>query len=92
MPIVSVIYDAKLNFNEQDSTELMINDVGNDPIENISVEELNSLQGVRIIPNSLVSKTVFCLRQTQRQYRPLLKISINGMREHLGSITKIPVQ
>lgn len=56
MPIVSVIYDAKVNFNEQDSTELIINDVGNDPIENISVEELNSLQGVRIIPNSLASK------------------------------------
>ena len=59
MPIVSVIYDAKVNFNEQDSTELIINDVGNDPIEYISVEELNSLQGVRIIPNSLASKDGF---------------------------------
>jgi hypothetical protein len=59
MPIVSVIYDAKVNFNEQDSTELIINDVGNDPIEHISVEELNSLQGVRIIPNSLTSKDGF---------------------------------
>lgn len=59
MPIVSVIYDAKVNFNEQDSTELIINDVGNDPIEHISVEELNSLQGVRIIPNSLASKDGF---------------------------------
>ena len=59
MPIVSVIYDAKVNFNEKDSTELIINDVGNDPIENISVEELNSLQGVRIIPNSLASKDGF---------------------------------
>lgn len=59
MPIVSVIYDAKVNFNEQDSTQLVINDVGNDPIENISVEELNSLQGVRIIPNSLASKDGF---------------------------------
>jgi hypothetical protein len=59
MPIVSAIYDAKVNFNEQDSTELIINDVGNDPIENISVEELNSLQGVRIIPNSLASKDGF---------------------------------
>ena len=57
MPIVSVIYDAKINFDEQhDYSELVINDVGNDPIENISVEELNSLQGVRIIPNSLASK------------------------------------
>lgn len=59
MPIVSVIYDAKVNFNEQDSTDLVINDVGNDPIEHISVEELNSLQGVRIIPNSLASKDGF---------------------------------
>lgn len=59
MPIVSVIYDAKINFNEQDSTQLVINDVGNDPIEHISVEELNSLQGVRIIPNSLASKDGF---------------------------------
>nr|DAH37546.1 MAG TPA: hypothetical protein [Caudoviricetes sp.] len=59
MPIVSVIYDAKVNFNKKDSTELIINDVGNDPIEHISVEELNSLQGVRIIPNSLASKDGF---------------------------------
>ena len=59
MPIVSVIYDAKVNFNEKDSTELIINDVGNDPIEHIGVEELNSLQGVRIIPNSLASKDGF---------------------------------
>lgn len=60
MPIVSVIYDAKVNFDEQhDYSELVINDVGNDPIENISVEELNSLQGVRIIPNSLASKDGF---------------------------------
>nr|DAF11164.1 MAG TPA: hypothetical protein [Caudoviricetes sp.] len=34
---------------------------------------------------------VFYLPQTQRQYRRLLKISINGMREHLGLITKIQV-
>lgn len=91
MPIVSVIYDAKVNFNEQDSTELIINDVGNDPIEHISVEELNSLQGVRIIPNSLASKDGFYLRQTLRQYRRLLKISINGMLERLDLTTKIPV-
>jgi hypothetical protein len=39
MPIVSVIYDAKINFDKQhDSSELVINDVGNDPIEHISVE------------------------------------------------------
>jgi hypothetical protein len=38
MPIVSVIYDAKVDFNEQDSTDIVINDVGNDPIEYISVE------------------------------------------------------
>jgi hypothetical protein len=38
---------------------LVINDVGNDPIEHISVEELNSLQGVRTIPNSLASKDGF---------------------------------
>lgn len=60
MPIVSVIYDAKINFDKQyDSTEIIINDVGNDPIEHISVEELNSLQGVKIIPNSLASKDGF---------------------------------
>jgi hypothetical protein len=59
MPIVSVIYDAKVDFNEQDSTDIVINDAGNDPIEHISVEELNSLQGVRIIPNSLASKDGF---------------------------------
>lgn len=59
MPIVSVIYDAKVDFNEQYSTDLVINDVGNDPIEYISIEELNSLQGVKIIPNSLASKDGF---------------------------------
>ena len=50
MPIVSVIHDAKVDFNEQDSTDIVINDVGNDTIEDNSVEELKLLQGVRIIP------------------------------------------
>ena len=59
MPIVSVIYDAKIDFDEHDFSKLIINDVGNEPIEQISVEELNSLQGVRIIPNSLASKDGF---------------------------------
>lgn len=56
MPIVSVIYDSSINFNQTDSTTVVVNDVGNEPIEQISVEELNSLQGVRIIPNSLAVK------------------------------------
>lgn len=59
MPIVSMIYDAKIDFDEHDFSKLIINDVGNEPIEQISVEELNSLQGVRIIPNSLASKDGF---------------------------------
>ena len=59
MPIVSVIYDAKIDFDEHDFSKLIINDVGNESIEQISVEELNSLQGVRIIPNSLASKDGF---------------------------------
>nr|DAF11165.1 MAG TPA: hypothetical protein [Caudoviricetes sp.] len=33
MPIVSVIYDAKVKFDEYNASELIINDVGNDPIE-----------------------------------------------------------
>lgn len=73
MPIVSVIYDAKVNFNEQDSTELVINDVGNDPIENISVEELNSLQGVRIIPNSLASKDGFLFAANTKTIQTTIK-------------------
>lgn len=73
MPIVSVIYDAKVNFNEQDSTELIINDVGNDPIENISVEELNSLQGVRIIPNSLTSKDGFLFAANTKTIQTTIK-------------------
>lgn len=73
MPIVSVIYDAKVNFNEQDSTELVINDVGNDPIENISVEELNSLQGVRIIPNSLASKDGFLFAANAKTIQTTIK-------------------
>ena len=73
MPIVSVIYDAKVNFNEQDSTELIINDVGNDPIEHISVEELNSLQGVRIIPNSLASKDGFLFAANTKTIQTTIK-------------------
>lgn len=73
MPIVSVIYDAKVNFNEQDSTELIINDVGNDPIEYISVEELNSLQGVRIIPNSLASKDGFLFAANTKTIQTTIK-------------------
>lgn len=73
MPIVSVIYDAKLNFNEQDSTELIINDVGNDPIEHISVEELNSLQGIRIIPNSLASKDGFLFAANTKTIQTTIK-------------------
>lgn len=73
MPIVSVIYDAKVNFNEQDSTELVINDVGNDPIEHISVEELNSLQGIRIIPNSLASKDGFLFAANTKTIQTTIK-------------------
>lgn len=56
MPLVSVIYDSSINFDKFNSSKIVINDVGNDPIQQISVEELNALQGVRIIPNSLASK------------------------------------
>lgn len=73
MPIVSVIYDAKVNFSEQDSTKLIINDVGNDPIEQISVEELNSLQGVRIIPNSLASKDGFLFAANTKTIQTTIK-------------------
>ena len=73
IPIVSVIYDAKVDFNEQDSTDLVINDVGNDPIEHISVEELNSLQGVRIIPNSLASKDGFLFAANTKTIQATIK-------------------
>lgn len=73
MPIVSVIYDAKINFNEQDYSELIINDVGNDPIEQISVEELNSLQGVRVIPNSLASKDGFLFAANTKTIQTTIK-------------------
>lgn len=73
MPIVSVIYDAKVDFNEQDSTDVVINDVGNDPIEYISVEELDSLQGVRIIPNSLASKDGFLFAANTKTIQTTIK-------------------
>lgn len=74
MPIVSVIYDAKINFDEQhDYSELVINDVGNDPIEHISVEELNSLQGVKIIPNSLASKDGFLFAANTKTIQTTIK-------------------
>lgn len=56
MPIVSVIYDSPIDFDQTNSHTIVVNDVGNEPIEQISVEELNSLQGVRITPNSLAIK------------------------------------
>lgn len=73
MPIVSVIYNAKVDFNEQDSTDIVINDVGNDPIEYISVEELNSLQGVRVIPNSLASKDGFLFAANTKTIQTTIK-------------------
>lgn len=73
MPIVSVIYDSKVDFNEQYSTDIVINDVGNDPIEYISVEELNSLQGVRIIPNSLASKDGFLFAANTKTIQTTIK-------------------
>lgn len=73
MPIVSVIYDAKVNFGEYNASELIINDVGNDPIEQISVEELNSLQGVRIIPNSLASKDGFLFAANTKTIQTTIK-------------------
>lgn len=74
MPIVSVIYDAKINFGEQHNySQLVINDVGNDPIEHISVEELNSLQGVRIIPNSLASKDGFLFAANTKTIQTTIK-------------------
>lgn len=76
MPIVSVIYDAKINFDESDEhdySELIINDVGNEPIEQISVEELNSLQGVRIIPNSLASKDGFLFAANTKTIQTTIK-------------------
>ena len=73
MPIVSVIYDAKVDFNKQDSTDIVINDVGNDPIEYISVEQLNSLQGVRIIPNSLASKDGFLFAANTKTIQTTIK-------------------
>lgn len=73
MPIVSVIYEAKVDFNDQDSVDIVINDVGNDPIEHISVEELNSLQGVRIIPNSLASKDGFLFAANTKTIQTTIK-------------------
>lgn len=73
MPIVSVIYDAKIDFDEHDFSELIINDVGNEPIEQISVEELNSLQGVRIIPNSLASKDGFLFAANTKTIQTTIK-------------------
>lgn len=74
MPIVSVIYDAKINSDKHyDTLELVINDVGNDQIEHISVEELNSLQGVRIIPNSLASKDGFLFAANTKTIQTTIK-------------------
>lgn len=50
-PTIGLIYDGEFN-----SYDFVWNDVGNDPLQIISVEEFNSVGGIEIIPNIIESK------------------------------------
>lgn len=73
MPIVSVIYDSNTNAKEGESSEIIIQDVGTDALEQISIEELNSAQGVRIIPNSLAVKDGYMFAANVKTYQTTIK-------------------
>lgn len=73
MPIISVIYDSNTNAKEGESSQIFIQDVGNEALEQISVEEFNSAQGVRIIPNSLAVKDGYMFAANVKTYQTTIK-------------------
>lgn len=86
MPIISVIYDAATGYTEFEDAYITVCDTGQEALEQISVEEYNSMQGVRIIPNSLAIKMDICLLLIQRHTRLLLKVLKTGMLEPIDLI------
>lgn len=66
IPTIEIIYDSFLSKNPNDFT---FNDVGQDAIDQISIEEYNSMSGIHIIPNSIENKDqlLFAANVTEKQ-------------------------
>lgn len=73
MPTISVIYDAATGCTKDVDADISICDTGQEALEQISVEEYNSMQGVRIIPNSLVVKNGYLFAANTKTYQTTIK-------------------
>lgn len=73
MPIISVIYDAATGCTEFKDADITVCDTGQEALEQISVEEYNSMQGVRIIPNSLAVKNGYLFAANTKTYQTTIK-------------------
>lgn len=73
MPIISVIYDAATGCTEFKDAYITVCDTGQEALEQISVEEYNSMQGVRIIPNSLAVKNGYLFAANTKTYQTTIK-------------------
>ena len=73
MPMISVIYDAATGCTEFKDADITVCDTGQEALEQISVEEYNSMQGVRIIPNSLAIKNGYLFAANTKTYQTTIK-------------------
>lgn len=73
MPTISVIYDAATGCTKDVDADISICDTGQKALEQISVEEYNSMQGVRIIPNSLAVKNGYLFAANTKTYQTTIK-------------------
>lgn len=73
MPIISVIYDSDTGCTEFEDADITVCDTGQEALEQISVEEYNSMQGVRIIPNSLAIKNGYLFAANTKTYQTTIK-------------------
>ena len=73
MPTISVIYDAATGCTKDVDANISICDTGQESLEQISIEEYNSMQGVRIIPNSLAVKNGYLFAANTKTYQTTIK-------------------
>lgn len=73
MPIISVIYDAATGCTKFEDADITVCDTGQEALEQISVEEYNSMQGVRVIPNSLAVKNGYLFAANTKTYQTTIK-------------------
>lgn len=73
MPTISVIYDAATGCTKDVDADISICDTGQEALEQINVEEYNSMQGVRIIPNSLAVKNGYLFAANTKTYQTTIK-------------------